>query len=138
MRFKGIALPAALAMAAIAAWSPGGVAASDKAGAPGKQAARRSFGECPDGWVCLWSGTNYSGTMVKFQTRGVWINLGPLGFNDDAESWRNRTNDDARVAEGTGGAGDLRCLKANTDGPSFGTFNNLASSIRIYTVNTIC
>lgn len=97
-----------------------------------------SFASCADGWVCLWSGQNYSGSLLQLQDRGYWINLGNYFFNDTAESWRNRTNDDARVAAGTGGAGDMRCLGANSANSTFGTYNDQASSIRIYKVNDIC
>lgn len=97
-----------------------------------------SFANCPDGWVCLWASQNYTGAMIQFQDRGVWLNLSAYGFNDTAESWRNRTNDDARVAAGAGGAGDMRCLGQNNGYSTFGTFNDQASSIRIYKVNDIC
>ncbi len=128
-------------LAAVCAVLVLGVAGSVDANATRSQVKvmkRAGFNDCPDGWVCLWSSMGWSGTMVQFQDRGVWTNLSGYGFNDTARSWRNRTADDARVAENTSGGGDLRCLGQNDSGTTFGTFNDMASSIRIYTTSTIC
>jgi hypothetical protein len=97
-----------------------------------------SFGECPDGWVCIWEDSNYEGRMLKFQDRGYWQDLSVYGFNDKTSSWRNRINQDARLSEHAGGAGSLLCMQPNSSSSGVGQFNDLASSIRLYKTSDVC
>lgn len=105
-------------------------------------AETNAFNACPQGWVCLWSNPQFLGEMIAFRDRAVWLNLGAYGFNDDAESWRNRTGDDAKLAKhATGNAnfpGQVVCLDNNSSSPSLGGFNNDASAIRITNGANIC
>jgi hypothetical protein len=97
-----------------------------------------SFNDCPDGWVCLWEDKEYSGRMLKFQSRGYWQNLTDYGFNDQTTAWRNRTNDDARLAEDINGGGTRICMQPNSSNSQLTGFNDKASSIIIYKTATVC
>ncbi|HET9163424.1 MAG TPA: peptidase inhibitor family I36 protein [Solirubrobacterales bacterium] len=97
-----------------------------------------SFNDCPDGWVCLWENKEYSGRMLEFQDRGFWQNLTDYGFNDQTTAWRNRTNDDARLAEDINGGGERICLQPNSSNSQLSGFNDKASSIIIYKTATVC
>lgn len=109
---------------------------------PGDDGETDGFGSCPQTWVCLWSNTNYVGQMIAFQKRATWLNLGAYGFNNDAESWRNRTNDDAKLSKyWTGNSnhpGQTVCLNNNSSSASLGSFGNTASSIRVTNGGGIC
>jgi len=97
-----------------------------------------SFNECPDGWVCLWEDKEYSGRMLEFQSRGFWQNLTDYGFNDKTTAWRNRTNDDAKLAQDINGGGGQICLQPNSSNSLLTGFNDLASSIIIFKTATVC
>jgi hypothetical protein len=97
-----------------------------------------SFGDCPDGWVCLWTDSNYSGRMLQFQDRGSWQNLTAWSFNDEASSWRNRTNDDAKLAQNLEGGGNQVCMQPNSSNSMLTGFNDEATSIRIFKTSTVC
>lgn len=97
-----------------------------------------SFGDCPDGWVCLWTDANYSGRMLQFQDRGNWQNLTAWSFNDETSSWRNRTNDDAKLAQHLEGGGNQVCMQPNSSNSMLTGFNDEATSIRIFKTSTVC
>lgn len=97
-----------------------------------------AYSDCPNGWVCIWEHANYGGRMLQFQDRGYWQNLTAYGFNDQASSWRNRINQDARLAEHINGGGRRICMQPNSANPQLAWFNDLASSIRLYKTSTVC
>lgn len=97
-----------------------------------------SFNECPDGWVCLWKDINYEGRMLEFQTRGEWQSLVPYGFNDEASSWRNRTNDDAKLSWNKEGGEPHLCMQPNSSASSMGNWNDNATEIKIFKTATVC
>jgi hypothetical protein len=97
-----------------------------------------SFSDCPDGWVCLWTDANYSGRMLQFQDRGLWQNLTAWSFNDETSSWRNRTNDDAKLAQHLDGGGNQVCMQPNSSNSMLTGFNDEATSIRIFKTSTVC
>lgn len=98
-----------------------------------------SFSECPDGWVCLWEDKEYSGRMLQFQTRGEWQSLlNPWNFNDKTTAWRNRTNDDAKLAQNVDGSGTWICLQPNSSNSQLTGFNDEASAIKIFKTATVC
>jgi|GEM_PF-2489100 len=97
-----------------------------------------AYSDCPNGWVCIWEHAYYEGQMLQFQDRGYWQNLSAYGFNDKTSSWRNRINQDARLAENTNGGGNRICMQPNSANPALAWFNDLASSIRLYKTSTVC
>jgi hypothetical protein len=100
--------------------------------------APAAFNDCPDGWVCIWEDKDYSGRMLQFQDRGFWQDLTAYNFNDKTTSWRNRTNDDAKLAQHTGGLGTQICLQPNSSNSQLTGFNDEASSIKIFKTATVC
>lgn len=98
-----------------------------------------SFNECPDGWVCLWKDINYEGRMLQFQTRGEWQSLvNPWNFNDETSSWRNRTNDDAKLSWNAGGGEPHLCMQPNSSASAMGGWNDQATEIKIFKTSTVC
>jgi hypothetical protein len=76
--------------------------------------------------------------MLEFQSRGFWQNLTDYGFNDKTTAWRNRTNDDAKLAQDINGGGGQICLQPNSSNSLLTGFNDLASSIIIFKTATVC
>lgn len=104
--------------------------------------ASASFSECPSGWMCLWRDHNFEGRMVRYQSTGFWQNLpnGENPFIDEASSWANRTENDAKFAKGWLGEGEQYCMNArssNADLAGSG-FNDSANSIIIFVNDRVC
>jgi hypothetical protein len=59
----------------------------------------------------------------------TWTNLGDYGFNDQASSSRNRRDRDSRLAEHTGGGGDIHCYDSHSSDADFGGWGDDASSL---------
>lgn len=98
-----------------------------------------SFDSCPAGSVCLFAQTSWNGAMVQFNSCCAWENLGAYGFNNTAESWRNRMGVDAQLALDSGGGGDRLCLGNNAYAASMPSgWANSASSIRVRDASTYC
>ena len=101
--------------------------------------APAAFDSCPSGYVCLWDGANYSGSLFAFNNCCAWINLSDYGFNNAASSWRNRMSVDAQLAMGADGNGSRLCLNNNSSDGNMGTtWNDAASSERIRDAGTFC
>lgn len=96
---------------------------------------------CNDTEVCFYPNANYGGSVALILTgSGGWINAGDVGFpNNEMSSWKNRSNDDARWATGSGGGGDWFCVDANTNEPSLAPArDDTATSFRRYQTNDVC
>ena len=97
------------------------------------------FDSCPSGWVCLFAGTSWQGTMVQFSSCCAWNDLSSYGFDNVASSWRNRKNVDAQIATGSGGGGSRLCLNNNDSSSTMPAgWDNVASSIRVRDAGTYC
>lgn len=108
-------------------------------GAPAWVLASADFTDCPAGWVCLWEHSNYSGQMVAFSECCSWKNLSDVSFNNVMSSWRNRKAVDAKIADFAGGDGDRLCLNSwSSDGWIGATWNDRASSIKVFSSDTAC
>ncbi len=85
-----------------------------------------AFGDCASGRFCLWADQGYSGAYI-WRTDPGWYDL--TSFDNNAESARNNSAQDGRVATGYGGAGSTQCHNAGGHYQSLGgTFNNAVSS----------
>ena len=71
----------------------------------------------------------FTGASVNIVDQGVWINLSTRNFNNRTSSWSTGCAG-GYLADGTGGAGTLVGMPANSSDGTLGTFNNLASSAR--------
>lgn len=100
-----------------------------------------AFDSCPSGSVCLFSDPSWNGTMVELNAGNccAWINLGALGFNNTAQSWRNRMGTDAQIAMNADGGGARLCLNNGSyDSQMSATWSNSATSIRLRDTSTLC
>ena len=50
--------------------------------------ASATLSECPSGYLCVWSGTSYSGTVKKFSTVGQYTSI---GLNGNQAVYNNRS-----------------------------------------------
>lgn len=100
--------------------------------------APAAFGDCEDGWVCIWEHANYAGRMLQFQDRGYWQDLTAYNFNDQASSWRNRINQDAKLSQHIQGGGTQVCMQPNSSNSQLTGFNDEASSIKLFKTADVC
>lgn len=100
--------------------------------------APAAFSDCEDGWVCIWEHANYAGRMLQFQDRGYWQDLTAYNFNDQASSWRNRINQDAKLSQHIQGGGTQVCMQPNSSNSLLTGFNDEASSIKLFKTADVC
>ena len=69
-------------------------------------ASTDSLSQCPSGYMCVWSGTNYSGTMQKFSATGSYkaITLSSIQSAYNHRSYRSY------VHEQSDGSGVFACF----------------------------
>lgn len=94
--------------------------------------------DCPIDWVCLWELSNYDGGMVQYRDCCSWYNLADVGFNNKASAWRNRKSVDAKVADNANGSGAILCLNSGSQAASMGSWDNEATSIKIFSSSSAC
>jgi hypothetical protein len=80
--------------------------------------------------VCLYEHDGYAGASRCFRRGESVNNLSGLGWNDVASSVRVYGGAAAQICEHAGGAG--ACYNFNTNTPSLGGFNDLATYIDVY------
>jgi hypothetical protein len=81
--------------------------------------------------LTLHNGTNQTGTTVYIYTRGLWINLSDVGFNNMTSSYTVGACS-AELAAGSGGSGAhySRCLNAGcVENVMASGWNNVVSSV---------
>jgi len=79
--------------------------AGSLAPASGDQASTMSLSQCPSGYMCVWTGTSYSGTMQKFAGSGYkTINFARIN------SAYNRRSDRTFIHEQSDGSGVYACF----------------------------
>jgi Peptidase inhibitor family I36 len=109
-------------------------------------ASSSTDGVCPDGWVCLWTDADWTGSRIRFSACDVtgdgvcdWQNLTLWSWNDVMSSWMNHKAVDARWAYDVDGGGTLRCMQAGAENSWVGSSDNdEASSIKIFKTATTC
>ena len=84
------------------------------------------YDDCTAGRFCLWDNQGYSGAWI-YRTDPGWYDL--TSFDNRAESARDNSSYDGKVATGYGGAGSQQCHNAGGHYQSLGSvFNNAVSS----------
>jgi Peptidase inhibitor family I36 len=86
--------------------------------------------DCPAQWFCLWDGETYGTDMHRWHDNGSF-NLADWGFNNRASSGYNNTNRYVVVYEGANLTGSGWCFLPGEAWRFPGTWNNIASSVRI-------
>ena len=76
--------------------------------------------------------------MLQFQDRGYWQDLTAYNFNDQASSWRNRINQDAKLSQHIQGGGTQVCMQPNSSNSQLTGFNDEASSIKLFKTADVC
>ena len=85
------------------------------------RAAADAYG-CSDLYFCLYAGFDWTGDRVQFGTvfKGTgWHALSDYGFNDRADSMRNRRNNDSLLREHYPPSGDSYCADSNSVDSTF-------------------
>jgi hypothetical protein len=94
--------------------------------------------DCPFDYVCLWANPEYLGSMVAYRDCCAWNNLAGVGFNNAASAWRNRKSVDAKVADNADGNGAILCLNDGAQAATMGSWDNMATSIKIFSGSGAC
>jgi len=93
-------------------------------------------------YFCIYEDVEWEDRRLQFHDKGIWQNLTDWSFNDEADSYRNRRNNDSLLAEHTNGGGDRHCYdsqtaKASLQSGAFG-FGDDASSTYNYKADNHC
>ncbi|MEU7576267.1 peptidase inhibitor family I36 protein [Streptomyces sp. NPDC041068] len=78
--------------------------------------------KCHTGWVCLYSGKNFTGRMLRFSGEYA-VDLTKYGFGKKTSSWKNKTSDTAFLD----GFGPKLRLKPGASDGNMGRFDNWAT-----------
>jgi hypothetical protein len=70
-----------------------------------EQSSTTSISQCPSGYMCVWTGTSYSGTMQKFIGSGSYRSINFARIN----SAYNRRADRTFIHEESDGSGVYAC-----------------------------
>ncbi|MEO6471616.1 MAG: peptidase inhibitor family I36 protein [Aeromicrobium sp.] len=92
-------------------------------------ASTNSLSSCPSGYLCLWSGTSYTGTIQKFSSTGSYhaITLPTTG-----SLYNNRTKR-SNVYEGSGGSGVWACFNPGAKNAALSGWLTSAGSVYLST-----
>ncbi|WDZ86324.1 peptidase inhibitor family I36 protein [Micromonospora cathayae] len=115
MNFRSILASSAAAVALLAALPSPAQAAPD----------------CDMDWVCVWTGTNYTGSKYQYSSVGYWQNFpGEVTVRSVYNKFLDR---DAAVANGLNGGGAKYCIDSNN-----GNGNIQSKSLYIAYTNSNC
>lgn len=96
-----------------------------------------ALSQCPSGYFCLWSGTNYDGDLV-FMARGtgVWFHLPAFGVTSFHSLYNHRSDRIFLHASGTGAP--EQCYNAGDQARNFGPWYSTAQDVYLATTNNKC
>lgn len=89
--------------------------------------------DCPSGYMCWWSGTNYSGTMKKTSTTGAY----QLTGLSTVESYYNRRTKRTWLHEASNGSGSYVCLDPGARDGNLSGWQDNAKAVYLATI-TAC
>jgi hypothetical protein len=97
--------------------------------ANGEQASTNSISQCPSGYMCLWSGTNYTGTLQKFSATGSYKAITLSVVN----SVYNRRSDRTYLHEQSNGSGTYACYNPGNRSSNVGGWLEDAEAVYLST-----
>ncbi|MBB1262231.1 peptidase inhibitor family I36 protein [Streptomyces alkaliterrae] len=100
-----LAAPATAVPSQLPTESAGMATAGSAASAESVRAAASSG--CPRHTLCVFTGKNYGGRMLKFKDEGGWQNLDKYGADEKIKSYHNRRNKGAKFSRWNGGGGTV-------------------------------
>lgn len=92
--------------------------------------AEAAASDCPSGYVCLWSSTNYSGTMKKISTTGAYKSIGLT----TVESYYNNRTKRTWLHEKADGSGQYVCLDPGARASSLSGWEDNAKAVYLATI----
>ncbi|GAA3525141.1 hypothetical protein GCM10022234_22620 [Aeromicrobium panaciterrae] len=93
----------------------------------------QTIGQCPSGYFCVWSGTNFTGTIWKTNTTSSYKSIGPSTIHS---LYNNRTKR-STLYELSGGGGLSDCYNAGEQYSSLSGWRITANSVYLSTT-TLC
>jgi hypothetical protein len=92
--------------------------------------AQAAKGDCPSGYICLWSGSQYGGTMKKFASTGTYHSIG-LSF---VNSYYNNRTKRTWLHSASDGSGTYVCLSPGAQSGSVSGWQESAKAVYLATV----
>jgi hypothetical protein len=89
--------------------------------------------DCPSGYMCVWSGSNYSGTMWKTNTTSTYKAIGPSSI----DSYYNNRSKRSYLHELANGSGVYTCLSAGAKSSNLSGWTTTAEAVYLST-STLC
>ena len=92
--------------------------------------ADAALGDCPSGYMCLWSQPNYSGTIKKISATGSYKAIGLT----TVESYYNHRSKRTWLHESSTGSGSYICLDPGARASSLSGWQDNAKAVYLATV----
>lgn len=96
--------------------------------------AEAALSDCPSGNLCLWSGTNYTGTLKKIPTSGAYSST----TLPTIRSYYNKRSYRSLLFSGASGTGSSLCIPSNTASPNLSGWATSAKSAYLSATVTFC
>ncbi len=100
----------------------------------GSVPANAALADCPSGYLCLWSGTNYSGTLKKISTSGSYVST----TLPTIRSYYNKRSNRSVLYSGSSGTGSNICISSNTASSNVTGWPSTAKSAYLSTTVPFC
>ncbi|VXB03751.1 peptidase inhibitor family I36 protein [Aeromicrobium sp. 9AM] len=92
--------------------------------------ADAAIGDCPSGYMCLWSQPNYSGTIKKINATGSYKAIGL----STVESYYNHRSKRTWLHSTTDGSGSYVCLDPGDRASSLSGWQDNAKAVYLATI----
>ena len=96
--------------------------------------ASAALSDCPSGYLCLWSGTNYTGTLKKISVTNSYVSTSL----PTVRSYYNKRSYRSLLYSGTGGTGSNACVSSNVASPNVSGWPSSAKSVFLSSTVSFC
>lgn len=94
--------------------------------------ADAALSDCPSGYMCVWSGTNYSGSLQKFSATSQRLTISLLSV----DSYYNNRTRRTYYTQYANGTGNSSCLSAGTRAADLSGWKNTAKGVYLSTTTS--
>ncbi|MCW2829599.1 MAG: hypothetical protein JWP31_291 [Aeromicrobium sp.] len=92
--------------------------------------ANAALSDCPSGYICLWTGSQYTGSMRKVSTTGSYQSIGLASVN----SYYNHRSRRTWLHATTDGSGTYSCLAPGARSGNVSGWQESAKAVYLSTV----
>jgi hypothetical protein len=91
--------------------------------------AEAALSDCPSGYMCVWSGTSYSGSIQRFSATGRYLSIAL----PRVESYYNNRARRTLLTQNSNGSGYSACFNPGTRNSDLSGWKNTAKAVYLST-----